>query len=180
MKIYAYQESWGFATNLQLYSLRQAYKIWKYLNKIKDNLSDTKILEICVFITATLGLSLSQLLGQNYPGPHSKEGLPPPKELFKVVMRNYAHSQKEFESFKSRFEELINFYDASRHFGLDKDKKRHDKVAALTIKKTEEFLDTTFEIWDRIIQQKDKEMEYDNIQELLEALEDLEEDEIQE
>ena len=177
MKLYCHSDSaLGYATNLQLYSLRQAYKNWKYLNENKG-LSDSKILEICAFITATLGLSLSQLLGQNYPGPYEEKRNPSPKKLFDKVMPVYIGDAAVMKDLKNRFEELIDLYDASRHFGIDSDKYRHSQVGEINIQKVNELLNTTFEIWDLIILSKKNErnselFDYENIKELLEELEE--------
>ena len=178
MVLYCYIDSTlGFATNLQLYSLRQAYRDWIYLQEHNDNLTDEKIKEICVFITATLGLSLSQLLGQNFPGPHTREGVPAPKKLFENIMPKYFNDTNKYNTLKNNFFELVDFYDASRHFGLDKDKKRHDKMDDITIYKVNDFLKTAFDIWDYIILFKKNEKnsqlyEYTNIKDLLDNLEE--------
>ena len=178
MGLYCYQDSaLGYATNLQLYSLRQAYRNWKYLHENKEHLSNGKIREICAFITATLGISLSQLLGQNLPGPHTIKGLPTPKKLFAKVMQSYVKDTNKYQNLETRFSELIDYYDASRHFGLDKDKKQHSKIDDITIDKADEFLNTALEVWDYIILTKKNEKnnelyEYNNIKELLDGLEE--------
>ena len=76
MSYYCRIDSAGEETNLQLYSLKQAEKCWNGLvDDIKDvgenNVPDLK--EKLVFILNCFGLSLCQLLGQNWPTPTKTE-----------------------------------------------------------------------------------------------------------
>ena len=59
------------ATNLQLYSLHQAYKYWKKLEAGHSELTKEELREQAVLICSLLGTSLCQLLGQNET-PHMK------------------------------------------------------------------------------------------------------------
>mgnify|MGYP007053801879 CR=1 FL=1 len=70
MRRYYFIDSSGEDANLQLYSLKQAKLQWAAL---QDDLSVSDQIEHfhekCVFIICTIGLSVSQLLGQNNPAP---------------------------------------------------------------------------------------------------------------
>lgn len=59
----------GEDTNLQIYSLRKAKRDWAELVRDYAKYGDEtdNLRERCVFVLATLGLSISQLLGQNDP-----------------------------------------------------------------------------------------------------------------
>ena len=66
-KYYCYLESYGAYTNLQLYSLKKAYEEWETLSESYEQCGDNteNLKEKLVFVVSCLGLSLSQLLGQN-------------------------------------------------------------------------------------------------------------------
>ncbi len=126
-----------------------------------------------MFIVNALGLSLSQLLGQNLAG--SQVVIPNPKKLFrdflaKVTKPGTADKQR----LNQLFIQLIDDYDASRHFGPSK----HGRVRGLTLQKTKQFLDVTYEIWDHVIYYyKNKSArgraelaDYEGIQEVLDTL----------
>lgn len=72
---YYFIDSSGPDTNLQLYSLIQAKQHWSALKKDLEKSEEVEQFhERCVFIICTIGLSVSQLLGQNVPNP--KERMP--------------------------------------------------------------------------------------------------------
>lgn len=143
--VYCLRESYGIYTNLQLYSLRQAWRCWRELNKEKDNLTEEKCREKFVVVIDLLGLSLSQLLGQNVQ--HSSSRVAPPKQLLSRFLNATNYSDETKENLNDRFAEFINYYDDCRHFGLPK----HETINSLTYIKTEQFVNLALEIWDRVI-----------------------------
>ena len=143
--IYCVRESYGIYTNLQLFSLRQAWRCWSELKQDKDNLTEEKCLERYVVVIDLLGLSLSQLLGQNIQ--HSSSRVDPPKQLLSRFLSITTYSDEIKENLIDRFKEFINYYDGCRHFGLPK----HEIINTLTYRKTEQFVNLALEIWDRVI-----------------------------
>lgn len=143
--VYCVRESYGIYTNLQLYSLRQAWRCWRELNQEKDNLTEEKCRERFVVVIDLLGLSLSQLLGQNVQ--HSSSRVAPPKQLLARFLNTTNYSDETKENLNDRFAEFVNFYDDCRHFGLPK----HEIINSLTYSKTEQFVNLALEIWDRVI-----------------------------
>jgi len=81
MAHYYHLDSTGEYTNLQLYSLRQAQRYWREIQQDYQKYGeDTENLkERCVFVIAALGLSISQLLGQN--NPTLQKDVPSPRRL---------------------------------------------------------------------------------------------------
>ena len=66
MAYYYHLDSTGEYTNVQLYSLRQAKRYWRKIQKDYQKYGEhtENLKERCVFVLATLGLSISQLLGR--------------------------------------------------------------------------------------------------------------------
>jgi hypothetical protein len=142
---YYYRSSPGIGTNLQFYSLRQAWRCWRDLSSQKDKLGEGKIRERCVLTVVLLGLSLSQLLGQNTP--LTSGSILPPIKLLSLFLNQTDISDTKKESLNSRFREFMNAYDACRHFGPSK----YQKIENLDLKATESFFNLTIEIWDIVI-----------------------------
>lgn len=143
--IYCVRESYGIYTNLQLFSLRQAWRCWSELKQEKDNLTEEKCRERYVVVIDLLGLSLSQLLGQNLQ--HSSSRVDPPKQLLLRFLNTTNYSDETKDNLINRFEEFVNYYDCCRHFGLPK----HEIITTLTYSKSEQFVNFALEIWDRVV-----------------------------
>jgi hypothetical protein len=93
-RIYAHCDSEGLDTNLQLYAIRQAAREWKNLCALrrrhdKNQVPEEK--ERLVFVLVCLGLSFSQLLGQQ----SSAKNLLPPKKLLDEVLSGSSVNETE-------------------------------------------------------------------------------------
>ena len=153
MGVYYYQDSSGVDTNLQLYSLKQAAAYWNNLsNQIDSNgeesLSDLK--EQIVFILSALGLSLTQLLGQNWSVP-DKEKIDDPDKLLGYILECSHLDREKRTRLKKGFANLLRYYGAARHFGRNKDYKKYKDIDDLSIDVLKSFIKTTLEIWDAVI-----------------------------
>jgi hypothetical protein len=112
---YYVRDTSGEHTNLQLYALKQAVRYWDELQRdiVEHGEGATDwVRERCVFVLAALGLSISQLLGQNNPNPTDK--VPYLPELFEDFVRAHHLTEAPIAKFK-RFNDL---YNGCRHFGL--------------------------------------------------------------
>jgi hypothetical protein len=140
--------SGGYFTNLQLYAYRKARQAWDDLNQeYADNGEYTEQLqEKCVFAVAALGLSVAQLLGQNNPKPQPS-GVPSPKALFSEFVTKHGLDP----DLVPRFDRLVDFYDAIRHFGRSDDDAKYAKVLALDFDTTRECFETGVEVWKQVI-----------------------------
>lgn len=146
---YCYRESWGCSTNLQLWSLYVAYKQWQELERfMAENESErsieSRIREQCVVIISLLGLSVSQLLGQNAPDQNNR--VPPPRILLPKVLDRLSVEKRRRDELEEEFRIFIEDYDACRHFGAIK----HDIVTAIDMKKTEKYVDLCLSIFNAI------------------------------
>lgn len=144
-EIYCVRESYGIYTNLQLFSLRQAWSCWRELKQKKNKLTEAKCLERYVVVIDLIGLSLSQLLGQNIQ--HSSSRIDPPKQLLSRFLNITNYSDEIKENLIDRFKEFVDFYDGCRHFGPPK----HEILNTLNYHKTELFVNLALEIWNRVI-----------------------------
>ncbi|TWT19425.1 hypothetical protein FQY83_13855 [Luteimonas marina] len=146
MHRYYFIDSSGEDTNLQLYSLKQAKHQWATL---QDDLSAGDQVEHfherCVFLICTIGLSVSQLLGQNNPEPSDR--VPSPKSIFDSLVDRHRLDS----TLKSKFKEFIDTYDHCRHFGLTNDGSRHWQVSQVTLDKTRETYEFGLLVWDTVI-----------------------------
>ena len=143
---YYYIDSSGPDTNLQLYSLQQAKLYWSGLEKdLAENDQIEHFHERCVFIICTMGLSVSQLLGQNDPAP--SERVPSPSMIFNNLIDK--HNLKG--SLKQQFREFIDTYDHCRHFGLTSDGSRHWEVSQVTLEKTRKMYKFGLLVWETVI-----------------------------
>lgn len=149
--LYCFRQSWGIASNLQLHSLRLAYELWANLqvrrnvptNSGRSALRPARITERCVVIVDLLGLSLSQLLGQNFfSGIDNK--VPGPRHLWTSFLGVAEFPNKK--DINCKFRQLMNFYDDCRHFGIPK----HCKINELSFELTGEFVKLALDIWDLV------------------------------
>ena len=146
MHRYYFIDSSGEDTNLQLYSLRQAQLYWAELQRdLLDGDEVEHFHERCVFVICTIGLSVSQLLGQNNPAPDGR--VPRPKDIFDSLVDR--HSLEP--TLKLRFKEFIDTYDQCRHFGLTNNGSRHWQVSQVTLDRTRELYEFGLTVWDTVI-----------------------------
>ena len=147
MAHYYHLDSNGEDTNLQLYSLKQAMRYWEDLERdiasYGDDASDVK--ERCVFVLASLGLSVSQLLGQNNPNP--KDSVPYPLELVSSFVDEHGLDPKV----KKDFERFNYFYNGCRHFGLTTGIKGYDRIDQLTLPVAMECYEFGLHLWEAVI-----------------------------
>ncbi len=140
-------------TNLQLYSLEQAAIYWNELiDLIVDHGIDhvDRLRERLVFILSSLGLSLSQLLGQNCP-PTEKEKMPMPGILLSNILNEAGIERTNRLRLNKSFASFLSYYGAVRHFGENKDKQNYRLVNQLTPRILDQFRRMTIEIWDILI-----------------------------
>ena len=160
MRRYYFIDSSGEDTNLQLYSLKQARYQWTAL---QDDLSAGDEVqhfhERCVFLICTIGLSVSQLLGQNNPKPSAR--VPTPKSIFDSLVDRHGLDAK----LKDKFKEFIDTYDHCRHFGLTNDGSRHWQMSQVTLNKTRETYEFGLLVWDTVISifRRDPQNELDDL-----------------
>lgn len=157
-------------TNLQLYSLKKAADEWNELietiNKVGiKNVDFMK--ERLTFITSCLGLSLSQLIGQNSP-TQNKDWMGPPKKLFPRLLIEIDVDDETKEKLKKEFVDFLDYYDAIRHFG----EVKYKSVDELTLAKLDCFRSMTIEIWDLFISKyrQDKESDIDEFSSISEVI----------
>ncbi|MCK9208143.1 MAG: hypothetical protein M0P66_13615 [Salinivirgaceae bacterium] len=136
-------------TNLQLYSLRKAAVEW---NELVDLINEAGVERVdylkerLAFITNCFGLSLSQLIGQNSPSTN-KNRMEPTSKLFPNLLIGTDFDDVTQENLKSDFEDFLNYYDATRHFG----KVKYKSIDELTLAKLDYFRNMTIEIWNLVI-----------------------------
>jgi hypothetical protein len=140
-------------TNLQLYSLKKAANDW---NELIDLIVDHGISHVdrprerLVFILSCLGLSLSQLLGQNCPSPE-KEKMPMPGVLLSNILKEAGIDRTNQLRLNKTFTSFLTYYGAVRHFGENKNKQNYHLVNQLTPRIIDKFRRITIDIWDIII-----------------------------
>lgn len=143
-------------TNLQLYSLKQAKLQWTELErKVFSGGSVPNLHERCVFIINILGISVSQLLGQNNPYPTNR--VPTPRDIFKSLVQKHNLS----DTLISEFDNFIDAYDSCRHFGLTADGSRHAQVSKFTYEETLNLYNFGLKVWDVVISIYKKDPEND-------------------
>lgn len=143
---YYYIDSCGEDTNLQLYALKQAKLYWAALQHDLTQVEDCDYFhERCIFIICTMGLSVSQLLGQNNPTPSGR--VPSPKDIFEALVDKHGLKPE----LKQVFRDFIETYDRCRHFGLTNDGSRHWHVSQVTLDKTRELYEFGLEVWKAVI-----------------------------
>lgn len=140
-------------TNLQLYSLKKAAEAWnELLDAVKNvGLKDVDHLsERLAFILSCLGLSLSQLLGQNCPSPE-KDKIDQPGELLSRILKKPSVDRTTKRLLNSTFQNFLEYYGAIRHFGRNIDDKNYEIVQRLNINELNRFRKMTIQIWDLVI-----------------------------
>lgn len=134
-------------TNLQLYSLKQAKKYWAALEcDVSEGGYIHDLHERCVFVVCTIGLSVSQLLGQNAPEPHGST-VPNPSRIFSLLVDQHGMDQ----SLKSRFREFVDAYDQCRHFGRTTGDVRHQQVSQVDFQRARDFYEFGLTVWRVVI-----------------------------
>ncbi len=103
-------------TNLQLYSLQQAAYSWNEAVEMESDPTAEHVTERLAFILNALGLSLSQLLGQNCPSPETKK-IDEPSKLLRAVLKRASVAETTRSRLESTFKCFLSYYDALRHFG---------------------------------------------------------------
>ena len=146
MRHYYYIDSCGEDTNLQLYALKQAKLYWAALVHDLAQVEDCEHFhERCVFIICTMGLSVSQLLGQNNPTPGKR--VPSPGRIFEDLVDRHGLDPL----LKQRFQDFIETYDRCRHFGLTNDGSRHWHVSQVTLDRIRELYEFGLLVWATVI-----------------------------
>lgn len=161
---YYHLDSCGEDTNLQLFALRKAHIEWNLLEKdYKECGEETENLkERLVFIVSCLGLSLSQLLGQN--AIIAKEKLDRPDTLLACLLNKSSYDKEHKRLLNRNFNVFIQYYDACRHFG----KPVWKKIDSLKYEKVQQFMKTTLDIWNAVIKQyREDSIEADDISDIL-------------
>jgi len=176
MKYYCKLDSEGYieSTNLQLYSLTKAAEEWnKLIYEINEYGSQgvEKLTEQLVFITTCLGLSLSQLLGQNNPSPE-KDKMGDLNNLFSNLLNKTSLSRPDKKRLNKSFNEMLEYYSAIRHLGKIKNNKHYVTIDELSIDKVEKFRQLTIEIWDIVISihRKDENNEIENFRSIADTI----------
>ena len=124
-------------TNLQLYSLQQAANSWnplvtEFMALGEDGVYALK--ERQAFVVNCLGLSLSQLLGQNSSSPDKQKM----DQLNSILKRSHVDRTTRHR-LKNTFEEFLKYYGSTRHFGKNKDEKNYRRIEKLTMKELDDL-----------------------------------------
>ncbi len=162
------------STNLQLYSLQQAANSWNELLKFmadEGEVGDDNFKERLAFILSCLGLSLSQLLGQNCPSPE-KDKMDQPGDMLGSLLKRFHTERITRRRLNSTFQDFLAYYNAIRHFGRNKDEKNYRTLDLLTLIELDRFRRMTINIWDVIIAmfRSDKGNELDEIPSITKAI----------
>lgn len=167
---YCYLDSDSISsTNLQLYSLGKANKEWLDLSKDYKNggVNPNKLKERLVFVVSCIGLSLSQLLGQN--AVLIKKKIDTPEKLLSAFLNESIYDEDRKRSLNKAFHEFIEYYDACRHFGRVEEDKKRKKIDLLTYDKTKDFMTVALNIWNAIIgHHRTGHIDAENIEDILE------------
>lgn len=131
------------SSNLQLYSLLQAKRYWNALARDYRRHKEATgyLTERCVFIVATLGLSVSQLLGQNDPSPKSRVATPT------EIWKRFVAQHRVTDVSTDEFEQFIDAYNACRHFGVSSGGTGHSRLEQLDFDATRGWYELTLRIW---------------------------------
>lgn len=147
---YYRRESGGAFTNLQMYSRRVARRMWRRLEAdyARDGENTDNLKERCAFILSAMGLSVSQLLGQNNPTePNDPERLPQPLGVLKALEAEYGLDSQ----LVADFERFVGFYDAIRHFGVTPGGSKHRKLDDLSFAVAREGFNTCEHVWRAVL-----------------------------
>jgi hypothetical protein len=169
-KYYCFLDSNGADTNLQLYSLKKAYEEWISLTEdykyAGERLGYLK--ERLVFVISCIGLSLSQLLGQN--AVIIKQKLDIPDALLAAFLNESKYDRTKKNLLNRKFGDFIRYYDACRHFGKVEDDKQWKLLNSIDYNMVEKFMDTALDIWNAIIgHYRSREIDAENIKDILEG-----------
>lgn len=143
--------------NLQLYFLQKAAEDW---NDIVHSMNHGQRAEVnnrkekLVFILCCLAISLSQLLGQNSPSPNGAR-IAPPKQLLDKFVTEHDIDERERDNIAEQCRRIFDYYDAARHFGLNKGNEKHKLIDQLTIEELNLFLHMTIKVWNLVIRLMD-------------------------
>jgi hypothetical protein len=140
-------------TNLQLYSLQEAAKGWNELVKevtTRGNAGVDNLTGKAAFVLSCLGLSLSQLLGQNSPSSDNDK-IDEPNDLLNSILVRGDVDRSTRRRLNREFQEFLPYYDTVRHFGKNRDEKKYRTIEKLTMQELDRFRRMTIEIWDVII-----------------------------
>lgn len=169
MPYYCHLDSSGSLehTNLQLYSLQQAADGWNDLVELIERNGEDSIdhlTERLAFVLTCLGLSLSQLLGQNCPSP-AREQMANPGDLLSDILNRAQMDRITRRRLNSTFRDFLSYYGAIRHFGRIQDDANYRAVNQLTLAKLNHFRRMTIEIWDVVIgmYREDEENDLDEV-----------------
>jgi len=126
-----------------------------------------------VVVIDLLGLSLSQLLGQNLSSS-SEQRVPFLRDLWGRFM-DVARIPKECKArLDNKFKEFMPLYDACRHFGISK----HEKIDSLTLEATAGHVELVFDIWDALLDHfrtdDNAALEFHSVRDILDKNEDEE------
>jgi hypothetical protein len=150
-KYFCYLDSGGPYTNLQLFSLKKAYDEWLSLStdykQYGEDIEHFK--ERLVFILSCIGLSLSQLLGQN--AVLIKKKIDNPDVLLAAFLNESNYDRNKRRLLNRKFTHFLDYYNACRHFGKEDANKKWEKIESLTFQKLKEFIKTTLDIWNAVI-----------------------------
>lgn len=147
MAHYYHLDSSGEETNLQLYSLRQAKKYWKELNTDYMEFGEDTVLlkERLVFILSSIGLSISQLLGQN--DPILTDANRYPIQIFNAFVDEHELDQE----LKTKFEKFNYFYNGCRHFRKTISGSEYTKIDQITFEVAKDCFSFGLEVWKTVI-----------------------------
>jgi hypothetical protein len=149
--------------------LQQAAKYW---NECVDLVADGGIENVdqgrerIAFILSCLGLSLSQLLGQNCPSPETDK-IDQLGQLLSALLVLASINRTLQKRLNRTFNEFLLYYDAVRHFGKNKDEKHYRMVDQLTLNKLDRFRRMTVEIWDVVIAMPGNKIEFRSISDVV-------------
>lgn len=139
--------------NLQLYFLQKAAEDW---NDIVYSINHGQRPEVnnrkerLVFILCCLAISLSQLLGQNSPS-HNGARIDTPRQLLNKFITEHDIDERERDNIAEQCRRIFDYYDAARHFGLNKGNEKHKLIDQLTIEELNQFLHMTIKVWNLVI-----------------------------
>ena len=101
--------------------------------------------ERCVFVLATLGLSISQLLGQNDPAIRDKV------RYAIQIFDDFVDAHGLNPHLKTRFKQFNYFYNGCRHFGKTTGGAGYTRIDELTFPVAKECFEFGMEVWKTVI-----------------------------
>jgi len=146
MRIHYIRDAKSENTNLQMFSLRQANKVWREMeNDLAAHERIEREHDRSVFVIATLGLSITQLLSQNFLS--SSKPIANPVELFASIVERHNLNTK----LKTQFQEFVDIYSQCRHRELISDEEGRERIQGLTFDETRRWYELGIEIWHVIL-----------------------------